>query len=198
MLLCTMSTAIKDAIRFHAMTDHPAAAMRAGGRQRMDGTFETIEDVRLTLYAYFKTFIVYVAAYFTPQPIVPLCGSCFVHRVPLSSSILPRRLGFLDILPSGAGLSRRRFGTFRDIPARLGFEAVAADVDRFGAQFFEQIFRFLRISHQFVILYVSILLADQPLDCRPASARAFSCHPLQMTRVSYVLCTEGFEVVSLS
>jgi hypothetical protein len=83
MLLCTMRATIEDAIRFHAMTNHPAATMRTGGRQGVDGAFETVEDMRFTLHMYLKTFIVYVAAYLTPQTIVSLYCP-FSHHIPLS------------------------------------------------------------------------------------------------------------------
>jgi hypothetical protein len=79
MLAGTMCTAVKDAIRLHAMTDDPAAAVRAGWRQCMDRTFKAIEDMRLTVDEHFKTFVVYVTAYFTSL-MIPL----LIHYLPLS------------------------------------------------------------------------------------------------------------------
>jgi hypothetical protein len=84
MLLCTMGAAIKDAIRLHAVPDHPDTAMGTGGRQRMDRAFEAIEDVRLTLHPYLKALVVYVAAYFASHPVIPLGSSFFGHSLPLS------------------------------------------------------------------------------------------------------------------
>ena len=81
MLAGTVSTAIEYPVRFHAVTDNPAAAMGAGWRQGVDGTFETIEHMRLTIDPHFKTLIVHVSAYFT-SPIIPL----LVHHLPLSVS----------------------------------------------------------------------------------------------------------------
>src|SRR5687767_11363929 len=132
-LLSTVGTAIEDAICLHAVTNHPAPAMRASGRQRVDGTFETVEDVRFTLHSYFKTLIVYITAYFTPPAVVPLCCSHVSHCLPLSLTVLARRLCFPDVLTPGTGLRHGRFGTLGNIPARFGFETVPADMDRSGA-----------------------------------------------------------------
>jgi hypothetical protein len=74
-----MGTAIKDAFRLHAVTDDPAAAMRAGWRQGVDRTFEAIEDMRLTSNPHFKTFIVHIPTYFTSH-VIPL----LIHYLPLS------------------------------------------------------------------------------------------------------------------
>src|SRR5687768_9841681 len=98
MLLGTVGTAIEDAICLHAMTNHPAPTMGARGRQRMNGAFEAVEDVRLTLHSYFKTLIIYVTTYFTSPAIASLCCSRFSHCLPLSLTILARRLCFLDVL----------------------------------------------------------------------------------------------------
>jgi hypothetical protein len=83
-LLCTVSTAINRAFCFHAVTDHPAAAVRTGGRQGMDGAFETVENVRLLSHADLKAFVVYVSADFASP-----CILSFVHLLPLSVSIFP-------------------------------------------------------------------------------------------------------------
>jgi hypothetical protein len=79
MLAGTVSTAVKDTLRLHAMTDDPAATVRAGWRQCLDGTFEAIEDMRLTTHSHFKTFVIHIPAYFTSL-IVPL----LIHYFPLS------------------------------------------------------------------------------------------------------------------
>ena len=75
----TVSTAIKNAVRLHAVPDDPAAAVRAGRRQGVNGTFETIEDMRLTIDPHFETFIIYIPTYFTPH-VIPL----LIHNLPLS------------------------------------------------------------------------------------------------------------------
>jgi hypothetical protein len=85
MLLCAVRAAVKYAIGLHAMTNDTASTMRAGGRQRMDGAFETVENMRDTAHAYLKTLIVYVAAYFTSHTIC--LTSSFIHRLPLSLTI---------------------------------------------------------------------------------------------------------------
>ena len=64
-LFGTMGTAEEDTIHLHAVTNNTAAAMRARGCQGMDGTFEAVEHMRLTVLAHLKTFVVFVAAYFT-------------------------------------------------------------------------------------------------------------------------------------
>jgi len=64
-LTCTVGAAVKNLIRFHAMTDDPAITMRASWRKRMDGTLKTVECMRLTVQSHFKAFIVFVSAYFT-------------------------------------------------------------------------------------------------------------------------------------
>jgi hypothetical protein len=75
----TVSAAVKDTLRFHAMPDNPAVTMRAGWRQGMDRTFETVEDMRLTSDSHFKTFVVHIPTYFTSH-IIPL----LIHYLPLS------------------------------------------------------------------------------------------------------------------
>ena len=71
MLAGAVGTAIKDSICLHAVTDDPTAAVRTRGRQGVNGTFKAIEDMGLTTYPHFKTFIVHVTAYFTAL-IIPL------------------------------------------------------------------------------------------------------------------------------
>ena len=75
----TVSTAIKNAVRLHAVPDDPATAVRAGGRQGVNGTFETIEDMRLTIDPHFETFVIHIPTYFTPH-VIPL----LIHNLPLS------------------------------------------------------------------------------------------------------------------
>ena len=132
-LMSTMGAAEERAAGLHAVAYDGHTAMIALGRQRMDGAFETIEDMRLTLHSDFKALIVYVPAYFTPRATVPLCCSHVSHCLPLSLTVLARRLCFPDVLTAGTGLRRGRFGTLGDIPARFGFETVPADMDRSGA-----------------------------------------------------------------
>lgn len=79
MLARAVSTAIKDPVCFHAVADNPAAAMGAGWRQGVDGTFETIEDMRFVPDPYLKTLVVHVPAYFASH-IIPL----LIHDLPLS------------------------------------------------------------------------------------------------------------------
>jgi hypothetical protein len=64
-LFGTMGTAEEDTIHLHAMTDDPAATMRARGRQGVDGAFKAIEYMRFTVLAHLKTFVILVAAYLT-------------------------------------------------------------------------------------------------------------------------------------
>jgi hypothetical protein len=56
----TMSGAIEQTFGFHTMTDDLAATMHAVRRQRVNGTFKTIEDVRFTIYPDLKTFVVFI------------------------------------------------------------------------------------------------------------------------------------------
>jgi hypothetical protein len=83
MLAGTVSTAIKDALRLHPVPDDPAAAVRAGGRQGVDSTFKTIEDMRLAIDPYFETFIIHIPTYFAPH-VIPL----LIHDLPLSVIML--------------------------------------------------------------------------------------------------------------
>jgi hypothetical protein len=71
MLAGAVGTAVKDSICLHAVPDDPTAAVRTGGRQGVNSTFKAIENMRLTTYPHFKTFIVHVTAYFTAL-IIPL------------------------------------------------------------------------------------------------------------------------------
>jgi len=83
MLLGTVCTAIKNAIRFHAVTNDSAAAMRASGRQRVDGTLETVEDMRSAAHTNLKTLIINIPTNLASHgSIFPSCSS-FIHNVPL-------------------------------------------------------------------------------------------------------------------
>jgi hypothetical protein len=53
------------AIGFDAVADHSAAAMRASRGQRVNGAFETVEEMPLALHRDFEAFIVIVSADFT-------------------------------------------------------------------------------------------------------------------------------------
>lgn len=57
---CTMSGAVEQTFGFHTMTDDMAATMHAVWRQRVNGTFKTIEDVLFTIYSDLKTFVVFI------------------------------------------------------------------------------------------------------------------------------------------
>jgi hypothetical protein len=85
MLLGAVRAAVKYAIGFHAVTNDPASAVCAGGCQRVDGAFETIENMRDPAHPDLKTLIVHVAAYFTSHTVC--LTASFVHNLPLSSTI---------------------------------------------------------------------------------------------------------------
>jgi hypothetical protein len=74
MLLGAMCTAIEHPIRFHAVTDHPAAAVSTRRRKGVDGTLETIEHMGFAAPPNFKAFIVYIAANFTSHCLI-ICHS---------------------------------------------------------------------------------------------------------------------------
>jgi hypothetical protein len=65
-----MGATIKHSIRLHAMPDDPAPAMGAGGCERVNRAFETVEDMGFAAHAYFKCLVIPVAAYLT-------CGNFF-------------------------------------------------------------------------------------------------------------------------
>jgi len=79
MLAGAMGTTVKDIFRFHTMTDDSAATMRTYRCQGMNGTFETIKDMRLASDPHFEAFIVHVAADFTA-----LIIRLLIHDLPLS------------------------------------------------------------------------------------------------------------------
>lgn len=52
-------------IRFNAVPDNPAIAMRANRRQRVDGALETVESVVLPADDHFKRLVIFVVANLT-------------------------------------------------------------------------------------------------------------------------------------
>ncbi len=52
-------------IGFYAVSDHPAVAVRANRRQRMDRALEAIEGVVFAANDHFKCFVVFIFANFT-------------------------------------------------------------------------------------------------------------------------------------
>jgi hypothetical protein len=66
-----MSAAIERALGFNAVTDDFAIAVLAFGSKRVDGAFETVKIMGLTLDSDFQRFVVIVSANFT-----------FVHTIP--------------------------------------------------------------------------------------------------------------------
>jgi hypothetical protein len=190
-LLGAMRTAIKNAIGLHAMPYDAAATVGTGGRQRVDGTFETIKNMGCLTHTDFEALVVHIPAYFTSH-------SSSSHCLPLSSTFVPRGLRFLDVLPSRPGLRRGRFRTLGHVPARLGLKAITLELDRSRTQLLEQVFRFPSIPDKFAILHVGIFFADEPLHRRPSAASALPPHSLKVPWVPYVLRTEGFEVISRS
>ena len=66
MLACTMGTTIEFPIaNFHAMPDDLTSTVGALGRQRVDRTFETVEDMRLPSQPHFKRFVIVITTDFT-------------------------------------------------------------------------------------------------------------------------------------
>ncbi len=51
-------------IGFHAVADHPAVAVRANRRQRVDRAFEAIEGVMLPANDHFKRLVIFILANF--------------------------------------------------------------------------------------------------------------------------------------
>ena len=57
--------AAKDlSIGFHAVADHPALAVRANRRERVDCALKAIEDVTLAGNDYFKRLVIFIFANF--------------------------------------------------------------------------------------------------------------------------------------
>jgi len=61
LLAGAMSAAENAVAPLHAVPNHPAAAMGACGRQRVDGALEAIEDVRRLLGSHFECLVVVVS-----------------------------------------------------------------------------------------------------------------------------------------
>src|SRR4030095_13651877 len=59
-----MAATIKMTIRFNTVADDFATAMFALGRERMNGAFERVEDVRAASDSHFHGFVVVVSANF--------------------------------------------------------------------------------------------------------------------------------------
>jgi hypothetical protein len=196
MLAGTMCAAVKGTGHFHPMTDDAATTMRTCGRQCMDGTFETVKDVRMVIHPHFEAFVVGIAAYFARCSLVAERLLFSFPSYSMSGPASPGSLGLLDVLLSRPLLCWCWLvGPFRDIGPILGLEAVTAHVHRFRSQFLEQIFRHSGIADQPVVLDQGIILADQPFGCRPRSAGTLTCHPLQMTFVADILCAKGSELI---
>jgi hypothetical protein len=64
-LVGTMRAAVKYAIGLDAVPDNLAPAMVALGREGVDGTFETIEEMRVTIHDDLDRLVIIVSAYFT-------------------------------------------------------------------------------------------------------------------------------------
>ena len=60
-----MRAAIDHRVHFDPVPDHPAAAVRTGGRQRLNGAFERVKSVRLAPNKNLKCLVVVVSAGFT-------------------------------------------------------------------------------------------------------------------------------------
>ena len=71
-----MDAAENLSVCFDAVADHPAAAVRANWRQRMDRALEAIEGVMLPADDHFKGFVVFIFANFA-------CSHTQIFRTPL-------------------------------------------------------------------------------------------------------------------
>jgi hypothetical protein len=60
-----MGAAIEHPAGLDPMADYLAAAMFAGGRQRVNGALEAVKEMRFTVLHHFDGFIVIVSAHFT-------------------------------------------------------------------------------------------------------------------------------------
>ena len=69
-LVRTTSAAIEIAFRFNAVADDFAAAMRAFGRQRVDGAFKTVKKVRGAVPDDFQRLVVIISANFAAHNFV--------------------------------------------------------------------------------------------------------------------------------
>src|SRR5262249_54121260 len=61
-VLGAVGTAVNDALFLHSMPDHSAAAMGANRRQRLDGTFEGIENMLAAAHRHGERLVVLVLA----------------------------------------------------------------------------------------------------------------------------------------
>ena len=60
-----MDAAENLSVRFDAVSDDPAVAMRTNWRQRVDRTLEAVESVMLAANDYFERLVIFVFANFT-------------------------------------------------------------------------------------------------------------------------------------
>jgi hypothetical protein len=82
-------------VRFDAVADYPAIAVRAHGRQRVDCAFEAIEGVALSADEHFKRLIVFVLANFACRHTQLVrarrgwwrCLIALARKIPLSPSL---------------------------------------------------------------------------------------------------------------
>jgi hypothetical protein len=122
-LFGAMSAAIHGALRFHAVADDLTSTVCAFWCKHVNGTFEAIEHMGLTVDLHYKTFIVLVATYFAyGQPLAyqqigghgprTLQYVYFFHGTHLLSALGAFRF-------SGTFATRTRFG-------RRGFRAPAS------------------------------------------------------------------------
>src|SRR5919108_5454945 len=70
-LVSAMGATEDASVSLYAVSDHPAPAMPAGGCKRVDGAFETVEDVRRSLGPNFESLVVVISANFTDRHHVP-------------------------------------------------------------------------------------------------------------------------------
>jgi hypothetical protein len=64
MLSSAMGTTIQRIGCFHTMSDDTASTMGTGGRQSMDGAFETVKYVQFSSHPHLKTLIIDIATNF--------------------------------------------------------------------------------------------------------------------------------------
>jgi hypothetical protein len=85
----TMSTAEQRIRALHAMTNDPAAAVRAGGGQRVDRALEAVEHVQFPTHPHFEAFVVCIATYLACGFLISEHTFRFVHNIlfPVSSFV---------------------------------------------------------------------------------------------------------------
>ncbi len=95
----TMGTTIDRGIYLHSVSDNPAAAVRAGGRQRLNRTFKRIKCMRLAPDKNLKGLIVVVSAGFTNWHKVLLnleeIGSVWSRALPEVCQLTRNRAAFV-------------------------------------------------------------------------------------------------------